>query len=57
MEKFGTKCRQIILVGERMKTIATTNTSYADSLPEGLSKASELAGGNDIILSSVKCFR
>jgi len=40
-----------------MKTIATTNTSYADSLPEGLSKASELAGGDDIILSSVKCFR
>ncbi|HWQ45090.1 MAG TPA: coenzyme F430 synthase [Methanosarcina barkeri] len=57
LEKFGTKCRQIILVGERMKTIATTNTSYADSLPEGLSKASELAGGDDIILSSVKCFR
>ena len=57
VEKFGTKCRQIILVGERMKAIAAKNTSYAGSLPEGLSKASELAGGDDIILSSVKCFR
>ena len=57
VEKFGIKCRQIILVGERMKTVVARNTSYADSLPEGLSKASELAGGNDIILSSVKCFR
>ena len=57
VEKFGTKCRQIILVGERMKTVVARNTSYADSLPEGLSKASELAGGDDIILSSVKCFR
>jgi len=57
VEKFGTKCRQIILVGERMKTVIAKNAFYADSLPEGLSKASELAGGNDIILSSVKCFR
>lgn len=57
VEKFGTKCRQIILVGERMKTVVARNTSYADSLSEGLSKASELAGGDDIILSSVKCFR
>ncbi|MHB8101620.1 MAG: coenzyme F430 synthase [Methanosarcina sp.] len=57
VEKFGIKCRQIILVGERMKTVVARNTSYADSLPEGLSKASELAGGDDIILSSVKCFR
>lgn len=57
VEKFGTKCRQIILVGERMKTVGARNTSYADSLSEGLSKASELASGDDIILSSVKCFR
>jgi UDP-N-acetylmuramyl pentapeptide synthase len=57
VEKFGTKCRYIILVGERMKAVAATNISYAGSLPDGLSKASELAGAEDIILSSVKCFR
>ncbi|MDD4304984.1 MAG: coenzyme F430 synthase [Methanosarcina sp.] len=57
LEKFGTKCRQIILVGERMKAIDGKNVSYARNLPEGLSKASESAGDNDIILSSVKCFR
>ncbi|MDD3246477.1 MAG: coenzyme F430 synthase [Methanosarcina sp.] len=60
VEKFGTKCRHIILVGERMKAVAAkniSNISYAGSLPEGLLKASELAGIEDIILSSVKCFR
>jgi UDP-N-acetylmuramyl pentapeptide synthase len=57
VEKFGTKCRQIILVGERMKAVTAKNLIYADSLPEGIAKASELAGKNDIILSSVKCFR
>lgn len=57
VEKFGTKCSQIILVGERMKAVDAANASYSDSLPEGLSKASEFAGGDDIILSSVKCFR
>ena len=57
VEKFGTKCRHIILVGERMKAVAAKNISYAGSLPEGLLKASELAGIEDIILSSVKCFR
>ncbi|RXA16699.1 coenzyme F430 synthase [Methanosarcina sp. MSH10X1] len=55
--KFGTKCRQVILVGERMRAIIGKNVSYAQNLPEGLSKASEFAGGDDIILSSVKCFR
>lgn len=57
IEKFGAKCRQIILVGERMKTLAARNASHADSLPKGLSKASELAEKDDIIISSVKCFR
>ncbi len=57
VEKFGTKCRQVILVGERMKEVAGKRISYARNLPEGLSKASEFAGSNDIILSSVKCFR
>jgi len=57
VEKFGTKCKQVILVGERMKPVNGKNISYARGLPEGLSKASEFAGGDDIILSSVKCFR
>lgn len=57
VEKFGTKCRHIILVGERMTAVTAKNASYAGSLPEGLLKASELAGTEDIILSSVKCFR
>lgn len=57
LEKFGTKCRQVILVGERMKAVTGKNVSYARNLPEGLSKASEFAGKDDIILSSVKCFR
>lgn len=57
VEEFGKKCGQIILVGERMKEVVAKNIYYADNLPEGLSKASELAGKDDIILSSVKCFR
>lgn len=57
VNKFGTKCKQVILVGERMKAVNGKNISYAWNLPEGLSKASEFAGGEDIILSSVKCFR
>jgi coenzyme F430 synthetase len=57
VETFGTKCRQVILVGERMKAVSGKNVFYARDLPEGLSKASELAEGDDIILSSVKCFR
>lgn len=57
VEKFGTKCRHIILVGERMRAVTAKKASYAGSLPEGLLKASELAGTEDIILSSVKCFR
>lgn len=57
VNKFGTKCKQVILVGERMKAVNGKNISYAWNLPEGLSKALEFAGGEDIILSSVKCFR
>ena len=57
VEKYGTKCRQIILVGERMKAVAGKNVFYARDLPEGLLKASEFAESDDIILSSVKCFR
>lgn len=64
VDKFKSKCRQIILVGERMRPIAARNgpigaknTFYAGNLPEGLSKAYELAETDDIILSSVKCFR
>jgi UDP-N-acetylmuramyl pentapeptide synthase len=57
VEKFGRKCRQVILVGERMKAVAGENISYAQDLPEGLSKALGFAEDEDIILSSVKCFR
>ncbi|MCQ1536716.1 coenzyme F430 synthase [Methanosarcina sp. KYL-1] len=57
VEKYGMKCRHIFLVGERMQAVKAKNASYAASLPEGLSMASELAGPEDIILSSVKCFR
>ncbi len=57
VEKYGTKCRQIILVGERMKAVAGKNVFYARNLPEGLLKAFEFAESDDIILSSVKCFR
>ncbi|AKJ39108.1 coenzyme F430 synthase [Methanosarcina barkeri] len=57
VEKFGAKCKQVILVGERMKAVNGKNIFYARNLPEGLSKALEFAGGDDIILSSVKCFR
>ncbi|HWR25863.1 MAG TPA: hypothetical protein VN278_06460 [Methanosarcina sp.] len=57
MDKFGTKCRKVILVGERMKTVFAKNAFYASNLPEGLSKASKLAERGDILLSSVKCFR
>ncbi len=57
VEKFGRKCRQVILVGERMKAVAGKNISYAQDLPEGLSKALGFAEDEDIILSSVKCFR
>jgi UDP-N-acetylmuramyl pentapeptide synthase len=57
VEKYGTKCRQIILVGERMKAVSGKNVFYARDLPEGLLKASEFAESDDIILSSVKCFR
>jgi UDP-N-acetylmuramyl pentapeptide synthase len=57
VKKLGMKYKQIILVGERMKAIVAKNAFYAASLPEGLAKASELARKDDIILSSVKCFR
>jgi UDP-N-acetylmuramyl pentapeptide synthase len=57
VEKFGTKCKQVILVGERMKAVTGKNISYARDLPEGLSRASEFAESDDIIISSVKCFR
>jgi hypothetical protein len=57
VEKFGTKCRQIILVGERMKAVTGKNVSYSQNLPEGLLRASEFAESDDIIISSVKCFR
>lgn len=40
-----------------MQEVTAKNASYAGSIQEGLSKAVERAGTEDIILSSVKCFR
>ena len=57
VKKLGMNYKQIILVGERMKAVVAKNAFYAANLPEGLAKASELARKDDIILSSVKCFR
>ncbi len=57
VKKYGKKFERIVLVGERMRDIRAGNVAYAASLPEGLSKASKLAGKTDIIISSVKCFR
>jgi coenzyme F430 synthetase len=57
VDKLGTKCRLIILVGERMKTVVFKNALYVNNLPEGLSIASELAEKDELIISSVKCFR
>lgn len=53
----GNKFEKILLVGERMRSVKALNVLYADSLPEGLSKAAELAGKNDLVISCVKCFR
>jgi UDP-N-acetylmuramyl pentapeptide synthase len=57
VEKHGIKCRHIILVGERMQAVKAKNSSYAENLRDGLSRAVELAGPEDLILSAVKCFR
>ncbi|MGP8321487.1 MAG: coenzyme F430 synthase [Methanosarcinaceae archaeon] len=48
---------ELVLVGERMRAIKHDNTYYADSLSQGLSIASGIAGTDDLILSCVKCFR
>lgn len=53
----GNKFEKILLVGERMRRVKAENVLYADSLPEGLSKAADLAGENDLVISCVKCFR
>ena len=53
----GKKFEKILLVGERMRSVKAGNVLYADSLPDGLSKAAELAGENDLVISCVKCFR
>ncbi|MEZ5335488.1 MAG: coenzyme F430 synthase [Methanolobus sp.] len=48
---------RLILVGERMKGMASENVLFAPGLEEGLDMASGLSSGEDIILSCVKCFR
>lgn len=48
---------KLVLVGKRMRAVKHKNSYYADSLSEGLSVASGIAGTDDLILSCVKCFR
>jgi UDP-N-acetylmuramyl pentapeptide synthase len=54
----------LVLVGERMKTLAKDSTDsidakifYAGDLPGGIELAKSLTKEKDIILSCVKCFR
>jgi len=47
----------LILVGERMRSLAHHNIYYADSLSQGIELAKKLTHEKDTILSCVKCFR
>ncbi|MCL7410863.1 MAG: coenzyme F430 synthase [Methanosarcinaceae archaeon] len=53
----GKNIDELVLVGERMHAVKYENAHYADSLTQGLTVASGIAGANDLILSCVKCFR
>ncbi|MDO9516525.1 MAG: coenzyme F430 synthase [Methanosarcinaceae archaeon] len=53
----GKNIDELVLVGERMHAVKHENAHHADSLSQGLSVASGIAGANDLILSCVKCFR
>ncbi|MBW6470772.1 MAG: coenzyme F430 synthase, partial [Methanosarcinaceae archaeon] len=53
----GENIDELVLVGERMHAVKHKNAHYADSLSQGLSIASGIAGDTDLILSCVKCFR
>ncbi len=53
----GKNIDELVLVGKRMRAVKHKNSYYADSLSQGLSIASEIAGTDDLILSCVKCFR
>ncbi len=53
----GKNIDELVLVGKRMRAVKHKNSYYADSLSQGLSVASGIAGTDDLILSCVKCFR
>ena len=57
LRREGKNIDELVLVGERMRAIKHKDAHYADSLSQGLSVASEIADSDDLILSSVKCFR
>lgn len=57
LHREGQNIDELVLVGERMRAVKHKNAHYADSLPQGLSVASGIAGDDDLILSCVKCFR
>lgn len=57
VKKYSDKIDNLILVGERMKGIATDKAIYCSSLDEGITTALALTSENDIIISCVKCFR
>ncbi len=57
LQQQGKNIDELVLVGERMRAVKHKNAHYADSLTQGLSVASGIASGDDLILSCVKCFR
>ncbi len=57
LQQQGKNIDELVLVGERMRAVKHKNAHYADSLSQGLSVASGIASGDDLILSCVKCFR
>ncbi len=48
---------ELILVGERMRSIISKKAIYSAGLDEGLEKAMDLSSKGDLIISCVKCFR
>ncbi|MCK4938353.1 MAG: coenzyme F430 synthase [Methanosarcinales archaeon] len=57
VDERGDELDNIILVGERMKSIQGENIRTADSLNNAIEVAESLTSEDDIIISCVKCFR
>jgi UDP-N-acetylmuramyl pentapeptide synthase len=57
VEQQGRDIGELILVGDRMRSVEFKNAHYADTLNEGLQVAEEITAPNDLILSCVKSFR